>query len=87
MDLVVTYWKNTEDSPDQFVDITIEFEKHSYSDTLPYGEGMVERSYCEYDVFVYGDCPEEIKEVIRNKFEESKKFYSGTTENFEFTAE
>lgn len=87
MHLVVTYWEKSKESGDKFADVDIEFEKHEDFDFVPYGEGSVKKHYVEYDVYVYGDLPEEIKYAIKSDFAEDKGHYHGETENYGFVTE
>lgn len=84
MRLKVCYWK---DEIDKIADIDVEFDKEVDYDYVPYGESEIKRMNIEYDVFIIGDIPDEIKDDIRKKFHEYRRFYSGFTENWEYEAQ
>lgn len=86
MRLQVTYWDVSCETANISSEIDIEFVKHEDFDFVPYQETEVERRFVEYDVYIYGDVPEEIKQHIKRNFDEDKNFYHGVTQNFEFEA-
>lgn len=87
MRLQVTYWDISCETANKTAEVDVEFERLDDYDFVPYGEGSVKRDTSDYDVFVYGDIPEEIKESIIRQFDENRKFYSGRTKHFEFDSE
>jgi hypothetical protein len=87
MRLQVTFWNKDYNGVDNTREVEVEFVKHSDYDYVPYGERDEKRSYIEFEVFVYGDIPEEIKNDIKDQFNEDKRFFSGTTSLYEYQAE
>lgn len=85
MRLQVTYWKAEEN--EITTDVDVEFDVTEDVEILPCGEDYHYRKTSEYEVFIYGDIPEEIKDSIKCNFNEDKKFYHGVTPNYEFEAE
>lgn len=86
MRLQVTYWDIACETANKTVEIDIEFEKQENVEIVPYQEEYSHYQTIDYNVFISGNLPEEIKDVIINNFHEDKNFYRGKTDNFEFEA-